>query len=494
MLRTAAPLRKRGSVEPGSAWCSSLFVVAVAATCVIASACSDGGGDRADGGSDLGDELDSGTEPADAGSDAAIDAFEIGDAGISPERFAEIAAAAAQSSMVASAVAALLPEVASNDSVAPFLGLRPVPHGDVLDVARGVTDGDRDCGGATSERLDRCPAEIVCGDRVVVLSWGDGCDATSGRRISGFVRITRTPRDSGAIFRWDLAVVVRGENGTLDIVGSLAMRQSGADLIFDRADAPLTVRIPDGPGDRAGATRVSVSLDTITLQQEATGDYRVLGPDTYVITDVPISCSGDGGASTTISITVEDCGGWTWTVPLSSCICPVSGVLRATGPLLDPCGSPTSLQTLDVEFQPITATSGCGNNMTGWLYYSGSACAPSCGACDRGLCLGGLCTGAVNVSSVLSTMVGWVCTLPASVCGSAADAGFSCSDGGVIADASVADAGRDAGAIDAGRLDSGLDAGRSDAGTDGGRLDSDGGRRDLGGDRRDGGVDLPRDG
>ncbi len=372
------------------------------------------------------------------GTDATID--DMANAVDAPAPTAAIASAAvepaAQSSMVASALASLLAEVASYDPIAAFLSLRTVPQGDVRDTAPNVTDRAlTECVGAGTESLARCPATIVCGTRRALITWGDGCVTPSGRRLRGFVRITASDLPARP-WVWEFAVSYVRDTQSIQFAGTLGMTRSGTDLLFNHSDAPLVARLPTGTRD-VEARRFDMMLDRITLRQAAGGDYTVDGPHTFTLNSVPIQCgTGDAATTVNVSLTVSDCGGWNWPVPLPSCICPVSGNLRVTGPLLTACTNPASLQTLEVVFRAPTMGATCGSNLSAILYLPSTQCGPSCGMCNRGLCLGSVCTNSVDLSATVSGLVGWVCSLPTTICGAIADAGGpSCTDGGVRIDA-----------------------------------------------------------
>jgi hypothetical protein len=384
-------------------------------------------------GTDAGNH-DAGEVIADSGSGPASD--------VSADQAALTAQAAAASSMATSALASLIAEIAADDYVAPFLSLQSVPQlGDPsTDRPRGVTvTATTECAGAGgAEHLDRCPSVIVC-PRQVVLAYGLGCQTASGKHVNGLVRIAKGGDLAGAPWSWQLAVSLdNGDSGRIGISGALQMTHSGSSLVFNQRSDGLTVRMPDRD-DRTerGARDLKLLLSDISLDQQANGDYLVRGPDTYTLPNVPVTCNG---MTQTISLTVEACGGWQWAVPLSSCLCPTAGELRVSGPILNPCGTPPTNQTLAVQFQPLSASKTCGNNLTATLYLPDTQCPPSCGACNKGVCVRGVCTNAVDMSSVASGMIGWVCNLPSSVCSAISDAGVSCpSDGSDRSDANRLD-------------------------------------------------------
>lgn len=372
--------------------------------------------------------------------------------GLTPESFASSVDEISDHGMIASSLASIIAEIASEPVVSAALSLRQVPRGDVADRAEIEERAENlpDCAGGTNH-VDQCPAVIECGRRTFV-SFGEGCLTPSGKRLTGTVLITQ-PLVGSQPWRWDLALALdSGDEGRVGFLGAIQMTRAAGSLLFNQRSDAIRVSMPRQQDRRADRT-FTLLLSDISVAQGASGEFQVRGPDTYTIA-VPVTC---GGSSSSATFEIENCGQWTFPVPLTSCLCPISGNLRLIGPLMDPC-DPSERQTLDLEFIPIDPQHECGQNMQAKAYFPDTQCQRSCGPCDDGTCLPrtSLCTNSIDVSSVVSGMVGWVCELPSSVCSTIFDGGACPSYDGSIPDGSDRDGGSQA-----------LDGGVGDANADG---------------------------
>ncbi|MBI2378201.1 MAG: hypothetical protein HYV07_29640 [Deltaproteobacteria bacterium] len=339
--------------------------------------------------------------------------------GLDPLAVADLAQPISEASMIASAISGLVTEIASDRFVAPALGMQNVPSGDVMTVANDVTErADNLLGGCAGgeNHLNRCPVVINC-PRRTLIRYGDGCIAPSGKHIRGEVTIT----NSETVAQHDTWVFDvsfdSGASGRIHFRGSMDAERRPGELVFTQRSDQIHVDMPER-GNRLRERGFGLQLENIVVSQDpATLAYSVSGPDTYYLNDVPIQCAS---GTVLVDYQIEDCGGWQFPVPLTECLCPVAGELRAIGPFLDPCNAPLSKQELVVDF---SAGSSCGQGFGVILYTPDTQCEPGCGTCSKGICLGPLCTNAVDLSAVATSMVGWICELPKTACASVFDGG-----------------------------------------------------------------------